>query len=302
MQITLGQPYSFCQRGSRLYQEDARYPDCDSPQAPKPFFLVCDGVGGSAFGEVASTTVCKAFGQALDLFDWTLPFTLHDLSKTLGKAYKALDRAAGSHNADMATTLALVVFHRGGCLMAHIGDSRVYQIRPSVGILYRSEDHSLVGSMVRQGSISADEVATHPKRSAITRYMEPSRPGRQRFAATVCQTVDVKDGDYFLLCSDGVLDKADEDAIVDLLCGSCNDWQKVEQLAERCATSQDNNTAILIPVAKVCGGCMPDEYACCQDVVTQRIKCSQPLYVQDVSPKDESFTESIYRFIDNILN
>lgn len=302
MQITLGQPYSFCQRGQRPCQEDARYPDSDSPQTMKPFFLVCDGVGGSAFGEVASTTVCQAFGQALETFEWTSPFTLHDLSKTLGKAYKALDRAADNHDAEMATTLAFVAFHRGGCLMAHIGDSRVYQIRPSTGILYRSEDHSLVSNMARQGSISADEVAAHPKRSTITRYMEPSRHRYQRFAATACQTTDVKDGDYFLLCSDGVLDKADEDFIVELLCSCCDDRQKVKLLAERCATSQDNNTAILIPIKDVYGNISPDEDTCCQDSATQRIKATSALYVQDVSPKDESLCESIYRFIDNILN
>lgn len=302
MQIILGQPYSFCQKGQRPYQEDARYPDSDCPQAPKPFFLVCDGVGGSACGEEASRTVCEAFSQALDTFDWTKPFTLHDLGKTLGKAYKALDRAAEESNADMATTLVFVAFHQGGCLMAHIGDSRVYQIRPSEGILYRSEDHSLVNSLVHQGTISPDEADMHPKRSAITRYMQPSEQAQQRFAATACQTPDVRDGDYFLLCSDGVLDKVDEDVIVDIICGSWDDQQKAGILAERCASSQDNNTAILIPVAEVSGGELPEVDDCSQSAVTQRMKGTPSLYVQDVSPKEESFCENIYRFIDNILN
>ena len=61
----MNQPYSFTQLGRRTNQEDSRYPDCDTPKDPQPFFVVCDGVGGNEKGEVASRTVCDAFGKAL---------------------------------------------------------------------------------------------------------------------------------------------------------------------------------------------------------------------------------------------
>ena len=102
----------------------------------------------------------------------------------------------------MGTTMTFVCFHQGGCMMAHIGDSRIYQVRPGQGIVYRSEDHSLVNSMVRAGVISPEQSIDHPQSNVITRCMEPKDPDRDRCMATVVSTTDVRRGDYFLLCTD----------------------------------------------------------------------------------------------------
>ncbi len=254
MKIDIGQSYSFMQLGRRGNQEDARFPDKDQPDVGQRFFLVCDGVGGNDGGEVASNTVCRTFGKVLSKID----FTSHELTKelfssALDAAYSALDDIAGKRNKDMATTMTFVCFHSGGCTMAHIGDSRVYHVRPGFGILYRSDDHSLVNSMVHSGMITPEEAVNHPQSNVITRFMGPTAADETRCMATVTTTTDILAGDYLFLCSDGVLHCLTDDDIVSILNKDNGDEEKIRELAERCAASSDNNTATLIPVTAVDG-------------------------------------------------
>ena len=69
MEIKLAQAYSFCQLGQRKNQEDARWPNTDIIDEKQRFFVVCDGVGGSEKGEVASSTVCHSIQEALSHVD-----------------------------------------------------------------------------------------------------------------------------------------------------------------------------------------------------------------------------------------
>ena len=253
MDIILGQAYSFLQRGQRDNQEDARWPDCDSPDTGQRFFVVCDGVGGSEKGEEASATVCHAFAKALGGYDFTRNFTNADFSHALDKAYDALDQKAKQGQRDMATTLTFAAFHAGGAMLVHIGDSRIYQIRPSQGIIYRSDDHSLVNQMVHSGIITPEEAETHPQRNVITRCMEPVSEDQSRCMATAMRTTDVKAGDYFLLCTDGVLHQVSDAQLVELLVQDVPDEQKIRELATKSENSSDNNTAYLIPVLAVEG-------------------------------------------------
>lgn len=303
MKINLGQTYSFCQTGLRSNQEDARFPDSDMPDRPKPFFVVCDGVGGSDGGEVASKTVCKSFGRSLGNFDWSQPFTRQEFGRVLETAYKALDRVVDEENFDMATTLAFAAFHQGGCTMAHIGDSKVYQFRPPMGILYRSEDHSLIGSLVKSGILSPDDAQNHPQASTITRYMSPEGVQNERFPATVYQTTDISQGDYILLCSDGVLDQIDEEKLAEIICGHNDDKQKIKMLADLCSKSQDNNTAILIPVVSVSEAPHSTEAQDSDEEVsvTQRLT-DISFHVYEVSSEAKSLKEKLSHLVNKIFN
>lgn len=252
MKITLGQTYSFHQQGQRDYQEDSRFPDSDKPSASQRFFVVCDGVGGCEKGEVASQTVCDAIGKAMNDVDLSLTFGSAEFSRVLDEAYDALDRKSNRNNQEMATTLTFACFHDGGCTLAHIGDSRIYQLRKGQGIIYRSEDHSLVNSMVHNGMITPDEALDNPQKHVITRYMESVDSDQNRCMATVLNTKDVHEGDYILLCTDGVCDQVDDDEITDILFNEdMSDEIKMSTIAQMCSDSDDNNTAILIPVMKV---------------------------------------------------
>lgn len=252
MKIQLNQAYSFNQFGQRTNQEDARYPDADAPANASSFYVVCDGVGGCENGEIASRTVCDAFGRALSKIDWSKAFEIADFSKALDYAYDALEKAIAATGAsDMATTLTFAAFHKGGALVAHIGDSRVYQIRPSVGILYRSNDHSLVNALVHAENLTPEEAINHPKSNVITRSMTHATPDRDRSSATVLNITDVVAGDYFVLCTDGVLHNIDDDLLVEILSGEDSDEEKKNKIAGLCQDSTDNNTAYIISVDSV---------------------------------------------------
>lgn len=258
MKIHLHEAYSFRQLGRRANQEDSRWPDTDAPDAAQRFFVVCDGVGGNEKGEVASRTVCEAIAKSLAGIDLTNEvFTVEDFSHVLYDAYAALDLRADDNSRKMATTMTFVCFHRGGCMMAHIGDSRIYQVRPGVGIVYRSEDHSLVNEMVRAGVITPEQAVYHPQRNVIIRAMSPAKPQSNRCEATVASTKDVRAGDFFLLCSDGVLHGFSDSEIVELLDEDTGTEAKVRKMAAGCASSPDNNTAILVEVESV----EPDDVA-----------------------------------------
>lgn len=251
MKIYLNQPYSFCQLGKRGNQEDARYPDMDKPDKLQAFYVVCDGVGGCDNGEMASRTVCDAFGKCLKHTDWTQTFDIADFGKALDDAYSALYKVTGKHSKDMATTLTFICFHREGALVAHIGDSRIYHVRPGVGILYRSDDHSLVNALVHSGNLTPDEAENHPQSNYITRCMGWVKEDEERAQATVLQIADIEAGDYFILCTDGVLHNTTDDMLVGIVSEDVSDEEKCVKLATMCEDSSDNNTAYILPVREV---------------------------------------------------
>lgn len=251
MRIDIDSIYSFHQLGERENQEDARFPDVDVPNLDTATFVVCDGVGGCDKGEVASSTVCKCIGEILASHKNSDAFTDEDLRFVLNQAYNALDKFSNESNKGTGTTLTFVNFHSNGVLTAHIGDSRIYQIRPNEGIIYRSEDHSLVNALLRSGNISPDEINGHPKGNVITRCMTANDGTREKDDATVINLQDVTKGDYFLLCTDGVTGAIDEEELIELYSSDKTDEEKCNILAEKCNNSSDNNTLIQIHVSLV---------------------------------------------------
>lgn len=251
MIIEIESIYSFHQLGERDNQEDSRYPDTDIPNTDVATFIVCDGVGGCSKGEVASSTVCKRIGELLSSHKRTDKFNDDDFRFVINQAYAALDNISDESNKGMGTTLTFLSFHSKGILAAHIGDSRIYQIRPGEGIVYRSEDHSLVNALLRSGNISPDEVKNHPKNNVITRCMGANDGTRDKDDATVVNLRDVAPGDYFLLCTDGVIGKVDEDTLVELYSSDKTDKEIYKELADSCKNSSDNNTAIQIHIGLV---------------------------------------------------
>ena len=293
MEIILNQPYSFCQLGKRGNQEDARFPDDNVPQCYKAAFVVCDGVGGQDKGEVASRTVADAFGEYLENTDLSKPFTDEDFSRVLGFAFDALQKRMNSDSKQMATTLAFVCFHSEGVFMAHIGDSRIYHIRPHVGILYQSEDHSLVNALVHSGNITPEEAINHPQGNVITRCIGYVAPGRNRPTATTYNINDVEAGDYFFLCSDGVFHKVDDSKLISILASDKSDKDKLGYIANLSKNSSDNNTAYLIGVKDVLielGDTVKSDAeessTSTQSITTVPLQYKQPI-VREVEPSDQ---------------
>lgn len=256
MKISLNQSYSFCQKGLRDYQEDCRWPNSDIPISTQRFFIVCDGVGGCNKGELASQTVCEAMAKSMEQIDLSKGLSPKQFSMILDSAYDALDVSMNDSNRDMATTMTFLCFHSGGCTMAHIGDSRIFHYRKGEGIIYKSNDHSLINHMVHEGKLSPEQAVNHPKRNVIMRYMSPVEDDEERWEATMTTTSDIAPDDIFILCTDGVTQCVDDKSLMDILESKCSDKNKLDKIAAECFYSTDNNTCILVSINGVseCAG------------------------------------------------
>lgn len=257
MKITLRKPLGYSQIGRKDQQEDAVWPSFAEVSTDNPCIVLCDGVGGSEHGEVASQTSSKVIGEYLTAIAKSQTVvTETDVNEAVNLAYDELEKIdTGSSEGDsvsMATTLTCICLHEDGILAAHMGDSRIYLVRPGVGLLYQSTDHSLVNALLQAGELTLEEAKTFPRKNVITKAIQPH--GNKRFNAEVHQLTDIKAGDYLFLCCDGVLEQLTNDRLVEILSMSCSDAEKIQLLeAESTDKTRDNYTAYLIPIDNVDG-------------------------------------------------
>ena len=265
MKFKFYQPQAINEMGARKNQEDTVYPAPKEATADSRLFIVCDGMGGYEKGEVASSTVATAISRHVSQWKQRaerlesagnsqsapLSFTDADFDQAINAAYKALDDVDQQQEGKMGTTLTMLCFHRGGCLAAHIGDSRIYHIRPKTGeILYRSRDHSLVHQLYEMGELQYHEMKTSPKKNIVMRAMQPHQESRAK--AELVHITDIRPGDYFYLCTDGMLERMDDDEILEIVCDKqADDTQKRQTLVERTANNADNHSAYLIHIQGV---------------------------------------------------
>lgn len=255
MKIIINEPQALCERGKRLNQEDALYPYVGNMSQKNRCFVLCDGMGGHEHGEVASTTVCQTVGVWLDSHidaeDYS--FEPKDLDNALAYAYQALDKHDNLHAEGarkMGTTMALLLLADNGCLMAHIGDSRIYHLRPKEGrVCFRTEDHTLVNDLVRSGELTEEAARKSPSRHLLTRAMQPHQSPRVK--ADWKLTTDVRPGDCIVLCSDGMLEHLTDDMLVRVMQESPNDSERIDRLKELTACNQDNHSCVLISIKEV---------------------------------------------------
>lgn len=247
MNIQISQPYSFSQLGRRESQEDSICPVEANEQTS--YFVACDGVGGRDKGEVASRLVCQTFEESLSSCDCNR-LEAKDVLALVEKAYKSLysNRAVSS---SMATTFAFMARTASGMLLAHLGDSRIYQIREDQGVIFRTKDHSLVNEWVEEGKITAEEAQHHPNRNIITKCIFVTKDSRQYQTPTITLIRDVQPHDIFLICTDGVYEKTTDSEIAEILIADVPLRDKAMELAIVCRDSSDNNTAWLVEVTDV---------------------------------------------------
>ena len=176
-------------------------------------YVVADGMGGHAAGEVASreavdTVLAMVRRQreclvAVDHGDRS-PDALRKVQRTIESAIQAatyIVYALGETDPEqrgMGTTLSTLVVLEGLAITGQVGDSRIYQARGGQ-IRRLTEDHTLVAWQVKQGLISEAEAERSPHRNVITRAV-----GSRDYVQVDTQVVDAVAGDSFLLCSDGL--------------------------------------------------------------------------------------------------
>ncbi len=254
--------YNLQEMGQRENQEDSLYPALGRSTNDGRLFILCDGVGGHEKGEVASATVCEAMSKAvLSMWKPSEPLTDDLLKQALAAAFDALDAQDDGEDRKMGTTMTFVCLHANGATVAHIGDSRVYQLRPAANgrpafIVFRTQDHSLVNDLVRIGEITEEEAKHHPQKNVITRVMQPCQ--EHRVKADIAHLTDIRPGDYFYMCSDGMLEETTDDNILNIITMSGKtDEEKLEMLRSVTEENKDNHTAHLIHINKVEGAVCP---------------------------------------------
>ena len=224
-------------------------------------FVVCDGMGGHAAGEVASAMSVRAVRDVVaenrevferlgdDPDDLTNRRRIHDLLEhAILEACARVYRAAQDDPSrrGMGTTCSVLLLARGRGFVGHVGDSRIYLERG--GKIHQiTEDHSLINEMIRLGKVKRGEEASVPHRNAVTRAV-----GVNQSVEVDTFELDVLSGDTFLMCSDGLSGYFDGD---DDILGLVAD-DDVRHIAERCVHfaneggGKDNITAVVVRVAR----------------------------------------------------
>lgn len=175
---------------ARVENEDAYLLDLEAG-----FFAVADGMGGHRAGAVASRlaveTIAAGAAGLRDAADLAALVRLANMT-VLEQASRNDDEAG------MGTTLTAALIREGRAYLAHVGDSRAYLYRD--GQLSRlTDDHSLVGEMVRLGALSDEEARRHPSRNVLTRAL-----GTSPEVDIDLREADLQAGDVLLLCTDGL--------------------------------------------------------------------------------------------------
>ena len=234
-----------------------------------PIFAIADGMGGARAGEVASNLAAAAVqaGEADG-----------DGKERVGALIQAANRSVDERSsqdaevAGMGTTMTVALVEDATVTFGHVGDSRAYVLRDG-SLEQLTDDHSLVAELVRGGKLSAEEAEHHPQRSVITRAL-----GTDPDVDVDTFTVDGRDGDVYVLCSDGLTDMIGDDEIGEVLSerrGRLDDAAKELVRRANKAGGQDNITVIAFELTDE-----PDE-----QTLEQTVEQTQELPAADASPE-----------------
>lgn len=259
--------YNLQELGQRANQEDSLFPALGKLSPDDRLFILCDGMGGHEKGEVASATVCETISRVV-LSAWHPGEALSDelFLQALSAAFDALDAKDNGEERKMGTTLTFLCLHANGATVAHIGGSRIYQLRPAsdttpAHVVFRTQDHSLVNDLVKIGEITEEEAKHHPQKNVITRAMQPCQEHRAK--ADIAHLTDIQPGDYFFMCSDGMLEQSTDDNILNIITKpNVSDEQKLEMLRRVTEENKDNHTAHLIYISDVANSVVEDLSVC----------------------------------------
>lgn len=250
MKIEIGRPLGFCRIGKRGNQEDAIRPLVDELSANNTVFVVCDGMGGHANGEVASEIVADGLFSHYEEFMGDDP-TPASFKVLLKYVWSKLDDQYNNNETQpqMGTTMTFVSLNRYGMLAANMGDSSIYLFRPGeiTDIIFRSIDHSEVYEMIQKRFLTPLQALTYTYRNVLQKAMIPMK----RYEPDVNLITDLQEGDYILLCSDGVTENLTDDMLRFIFAPYRTCEEIIGLLECHCDLSKDNHTGIVIPITNI---------------------------------------------------
>lgn len=218
----------------------------DSGYAGEHLFVVADGMGGHAGGDVASALAIQSIAHVDRAFD-NAADAVEALRSALLEANQELAETVFEHPelAGMGTTVSGFVRIGDRLALAHIGDSRVYRWREGV-LTQVTKDHTFVQRLVDSGRITAEEAAVHPRRSVLMRVL-----GDVDLTPEIdVEVLDTKPGDRWVLCSDGLSGYVTEQRVGELLDEHADAAAAVEALIDESLDhgAPDNVTVVIVGV------------------------------------------------------
>ena len=214
-----------------------------------PLFAIADGMGGAQAGEVASGLAAAVLEEATgnERGEERVASLIQEANR---RVYRRSSEDAATSGMGTTMTVALVDDSDGTIAFGHVGDSRAYRVRGGE-LEQLTDDHSLVGELVRGGRLSPEEAESHPQRSVITRAL-----GTEPDVDVDTFTVDAEPDDIYLLCSDGLTDMISAHEILGLVKagGDLDDIARGLVNAANVGGGEDNITVVLFQIDGAEGG------------------------------------------------
>ena len=211
-------------------------------------YLVADGMGGHKAGQVASHLAAEGAIRAIDALQGASVSLAERLRHAVACANREIFTAAQAKPelSGMGTTFVGMLFGGERLALAHVGDSRAYLLRQG-RLRGLTDDHSIVGELLRRHEISEEDAAQHPHRHVLTRALGV-RPRTEPDLAEMTP----QEGDVFILCSDGLTGHVEDEEIAERV-ASEDDLEVAGQGlvdAANLAGGQDNITVLLVRYEK----------------------------------------------------
>lgn len=212
-------------------------------------FVVADGMGGHAAGEVASEMCVRILQRELLQGDFVARDAIRQLAESLRRANRAIYERTQVEvdKQGMGTTASVLLLAEGRYLIGQIGDSRVYLLRDGV-LRQLTKDHSYVQEQVDAGFLTPEQARYHPYSNVITRCV-----GASEAVEPDVYDGEVKTGDLFLVASDGLTGMVDDRRLLQLLTSRATPARMVDALIAEAngRGGLDNITAIVVQVLAV---------------------------------------------------
>lgn len=226
---------------------------------PAQVYAVFDGMGGGDYGEFASACAAEALKRYQA--ESTSPDDPEALLRFLTETSQQIDRFSlerALQSGACGSTAAILILGDRWCRAVNVGDSRIYLLRE--GTLARlTRDQSEVQRLVDAGEITPDEAWSHPRKNIITHHLGMPLKG-DLLEAVIGERMELREGDCFLICSDGVSDNLRDEEIREALDsrGSAEELasgivRRTERSANERDVESDNVTAVVLKVQRVGG-------------------------------------------------
>jgi serine/threonine protein phosphatase PrpC len=207
---------------------------------PFNLLIVADGMGGHAHGQDASALAIQSMAQSvmasmISIDNINGEFLLKTLMDGVQIANQSVHRCNQDNHIDMGTTITAALVFDGNAYIVNVGDSRTYLYRESDGLIQATRDHSLVARLVEAGAITPDQVYTHPERNKVYRSL-----GDKEEVKVDWFTRRLQEGDFLVLCSDGLWEMVRD--------------QDIEHILKKYRTNPTQASSTLVQAALQGGG------------------------------------------------